>query len=478
MRIKHQAIKCRTQTLAVLLYVLICGIAATAHAQDTSNDNVVAASAADRDSPQPTTSDMSSPDTTEERWNVHAQTTYVFQHKNAFNAPYTGAQSLIPSAERGYTWTATAYFGARFWKGGEIYVNPEAVVGQPFSHLYGLASIQNGEIQKNGGTRPRGYYARAFLRQTFNLGGETFHVDDGPNQLASNYETRRLVFTVGKITQTDIFEKNTYANDPRTQFLNWALITHGAWDYAADARAYTIGGAAEFYWDNWAVRAGRFMEPKVANGTTLNYNISRFHGDQLEIEHDHKLGGLPGLVRVLVFRNRTFAGSYLDAINAALVTGGAPDATSVRKGASKVGYGISLEQRVTSDIGVFLRGSSANDRIEEYAFTEIDNDVSGGVSITGTRWARPDDKVGVAYSSAGLNSQHRAYLAAGGLGGFLGDGQLTHYARENVVEIYYNYLLMKGVQLTADYQQITNPGYNADRRGPVRVFGGRVHLEF
>lgn len=142
-----------------------------------------------------------------------------------------------------------------------------------------------------------------------------------------------------------------------------------------------------------------------------------------------------------------------------------------------MGYGISLEQRVASDIGLFLRGSSANDRIEEYAFTEIDNDISGGASMEGTRWGRPDDMVGVAYSSAGLNHEHRAYLAAGGLGGFLGDGQLTHYARENVFEAYYNYRLMKGVQLTADFQEITNPGYNAVRHGPAWIFGGRIHLE-
>lgn len=179
----------------------------------------------------------------------------------------------------------------------------------------------------------------------------------------------------------------------------------------------------------------------------------------------------------MVFRNRTFAGHYLDAINAALLTGGVPDVTSVRKDSAKVGYGISLEQRVTNDLGLFLRGSSANDRIEEYAFTEIDNDISGGASLVGTRWGRPDDTVGVAYSSAGLNRDHRAYLAAGGLGGFLGDEQLAHYAREKVCEIYYNYRLMKGVQLTADFQEITNPGYNADRRGPVRIFGARMHLE-
>ena len=453
--------------------VLACGYAVGASEQDTS------ATPANGMSGSLPVVGKTAPakDATEQRWNVHAQSTYVWQRHLPFDAPYTGPQSLSPSGENGYTWTFTAYFGVRLWKGGELYVDPEAVAGFPFSHLYGLASINNGEIQKNGGTKPHGYWARAFLRQTFELGGETFHVDDDANQLASNYQTRRLVVTLGKIAQTDIFERNTYANDPRTQFLNWALITHGAWDYAADARAYTIGGAAEFYWDGWVVRAGRFMEPQVANGTKLNYNIGRYHGDQLEVQRNYKLGGLDGLVRVLVFRNRTFAGNYLDAIAAAKLAGTTPDVTSVRKDAAKVGYGISLEQRLGQDIGVFLRASSANDRIEEYAFTEIDNDLSGGVSITGERWNRPHDTLGIAFSTAGLNRQHREYLAAGGLGGFLGDGKLTRYGREDTLEAYYNYQLIKGIQLSPDFQVIANPGYNADRGGPVCIFGIRIHAE-
>src|ERR1700687_1088175 len=289
----------------------------------------------------------------EEWWNAHLQSTYVWQHKDSFHAPYTGPRSLLPSSERAYSLTATVYLGARLWKGAELYVNPEVAQGLPLSNFFGLASVQNGEIQKNSGATLRGYWARVFLRQTINPGAEQFHVYDGLNQLAGNYDKHRLVFTVGKITLTDLFEKSSYANDPRSQFLNWALITHGAWDFAADARAYTIGVAAELYWDDWAIRGGRFMEPTEANGKYLDYNIARHHGDQLEIEHEHKIGDLPGAVRVMFFRNRANAGSYRDAIDAANLTGGMPDATSVRRNSAKTGFGLSFEQSVTEDVGVF-----------------------------------------------------------------------------------------------------------------------------
>ena len=37
--------------------------------------------------------------------------------------------------------------------------------------------------------------------------------------------------------------------------------------------------------------------------------------------------------------------------------------------------------------------------------------------------------------------------------------------------------LTKQITLTADYQFVTNPAYNADR-GPVHIFSGRLHGEF
>ena len=49
--------------------------------------------------------------------------------------------------------------------------------------------------------------------------------------------------------------------------------------------------------------------------------------------------------------------------------------------------------------------------------------------------------------------------------------------RERVLEAYYNWQVRKGAWLTFDLQQIVNPGYNADRRGAVNVFGGRLHVE-
>jgi len=75
----------------------------------------------------------------------------------------------------------------------------------------------------------------------------------------------------------------------------------------------------------------------------------------------------------------------------------------------------------------------------------------------------------------GLRAPHRAYLAAGGLGFFLGDGRLN-YASERIFETFYSFGLVKGTSLSLGYQRIANPGYNRDR-GPADFVSFRLHAE-
>jgi hypothetical protein len=85
------------------------------------------------------------------------------------------------------------------------------------------------------------YRARAFLRQTWSHGGEQEAVESEARQLAGMVDKRRTVLTVGNLAVIDIFDDNRYSHDPRTQFMNWSLMTQGAFDYAADARGYSWG---------------------------------------------------------------------------------------------------------------------------------------------------------------------------------------------------------------------------------------------
>jgi high affinity Mn2+ porin len=148
----------------------------------------------------------------------------------------------------------------------------------------------------------------------------------------------------------------------------------------------------------------------------------------------------------------------------------------VRRGQSKFGFGVGFDQSVSQDDGVFVRGSWNDGQTETYAFTEIERSVVGGFAVKGRLWRRPGDTVGLAGIANGLSSAHREYLAAGGLGAFIGDGAIS-YRTEQIVEAYYSINAFSGLWLTADFQHIVNPAYNADR-GPVNVYGGRMHAEF
>jgi high affinity Mn2+ porin len=412
----------------------------------------------------------------DESWNAHFQATYIRQVKPPFSAPYTGAFSLRPGRETSYSLSATAALGWRPWQGGELYVDPELVQGIPLSDLHGLGGMTNGEQQKTSGPNPTLYRARLFLRQTWNLGGEKEAVESGMNQLAGTVDKRRIVVTAGNFAVTDLFDNSAFAHDARSQFMNWALLAHGAYDFAADARGYSWGAAAEYFYDDWAFRGGRFMQPAESNGLTLDKRVLTHYGDQVEVEHAHTLRGQPGKLRLLAFRNKAKMGRFRDALADAANNGGVPDVALVRKERIKTGYGISAEQNLTPDIGIFARASRNDGQSETFSFTEIERSIAAGAVVKGSRWDRANDALGVALVRNGLSKAHRDYLAAGGHGAFIGDGRLK-YRPENILEAYYSANVANNVWITLDVQHIVHPAYNADR-GPVTVGSIRLHAQY
>src|SRR3989475_237680 len=405
------------------------------------------------------------------------QATYVWQRKYPFAAPYSGSHSLSPDREKSYSFTATAALGTRTWRGGEVYFNPEVAQGVPLSGLTGLGGFTNGEIAHTSGPSPSFYRARLFARQTWGLGGGGEKLESDANQLAGSVDRRRLVLTAGNLSVLDIFDNNSFSHDPRTQFLNWSLMTHGAYDYAADARGYSWGVALEYLSDDWALKAGRFIQPKEPNQLALDPRIFRHYGDQIEIERAHAFADRPGKLRFLVFRNVARMARYQDALDLAAQAGGPPDINAVRTVERvKRGIGLNLEQEISPSVGLFGRASWADGQTETYAFTEIDRSLSGGVSVKGGAFGRAADTLGIAYVRNALSAAHRDYLAAGGLGFFLGDGALD-YRPENILETYYSLNVVKDFWFSVDFQRISNPGYNADR-GPATVISGRLHYGF
>ena len=417
---------------------------------------------------------------------LHVQSTYVWQRKPSFDAPYTGANSLVPGRERSYSFTATADLALRAWAGAQIHFNPEAAQGVPLSHLAGAGGLSNGELARSSGAQLKAYRARLFLLQRWNAGGEAERIDPDFNELGGTATANRWTLVAGNVSLLDYFDPNPYAKDPREQFLNWSFMAPGAWDYAADARGYTWAGILEYRTPQWAVRGGRALQPRESNGPRLDRAWRRHYGDQIEVESDLPVALSAGPLRgrVLVFSNRAVMGAFDDALAQGRATGAEPDVGGGRRLQTKRGWAATLEVPLGDDAGVFVRASRSSGRQETFAFTEIDRQWSAGGQWSGAAWGRPADRMGAALAVNGLSDGHRSYLAAGGQGAFLGDGALR-YGSERVWEAYYRVALppvqtaagalQSAVSLGA--QHIQRPGYNRDR-GPVDVLSARLHAEF
>jgi high affinity Mn2+ porin len=258
--------------------------------------------------------------------------------------------------------------------------------------------------------------------------------------------------------------------------MNWALWESAAYDFPADLPGYTRGAMVEFNRRDWAVRAAVIEVPSAPNSDVLTFKTG---GMVAEFEERHTIFDQPGKLRLGGFANSGNTGNYREAL---AIEAAEPmlDINAVMRSIQhtnlKYGFYANLEQQIAKDVGLFVRASWNDGQNQILSFTDIDRSLSGGVSIKGSYWGRPNDTIGIGGAINGLSAAHRDFLAAGGLGLLIGDGQLN-YRPEQILETYYAYSLNKNLTLTADYQLFVNPAYNADR-GPVSVFSGRLHGEF
>jgi len=312
------------------------------------------------------------------------------------------------------------------------------------------------------------------MQQLFPLSERTKYVEADLNQLAGYVPEKYISVFFGKTALSDYFDNNSYSHDPRTQFISWALMANGAWDYPANTRGYTDALVVEYVTPKNELRYSLALVPTQANGNTLDYKIGKANSSTLEYTKNYVVNSKAGAVRVLAYYTIARMGNYDESIALNLVD---PDITATRKySRSKYGFGINAEQALSKNTGVFFKTSWNDGNNETWAFTEIDRTASAGIVTKGTNWKRSDDELGLAYVISGLSAPHKNYLAAGGKGFLLGDGALN-YGPEQLAELYYSAaLIKKSLFLSGTYQLILRPGYNKDR-GTVNVFSVRMHME-
>lgn len=414
---------------------------------------------------------------------ISGQANIIFQAHPGFHSPYQGPNSFRNAGEYKTSLLGTLFTGYQPHRNlrynTDFIVDMESAGGRGLSQALGLAGFTNLDVVRNPNLSSVPYLARGEIHQTIGLTNEMEKVERGPFSLATQAPVRRFEFRIGKMSLPDQFDVNSVGSDSHLQFMNWTVDNNGAWDYAADTRGYSVGGILEYDDRNWSARYGIFAMPVVANGIDLDWAISRARGQNWEFELRHSLvPGRKGVTRILAYVNNAHLGDYREAVEAYLA--GIDPTPEITKhehfGAVKYGFTWNNEQEITQNFRVYSRFGWNEGQHESFAYTEVDQTISGGFDYAGARWKRPVDKIGFTVVSNAIKRDHQNYLGYGGLGFLLGDGNLN-YGRENIEEAYYNWHAWKGLFYALDVQHINNPGYNRDR-GPVWVGSVRAHVDF
>ena len=406
-------------------------------------------------------------------WMLHGQATFVEQAHPRVRSPYRGTNSMQTKAMQRNTFSADLILGRRLWDGAEVVLNPQVIRGFGLSGTRGAAAFPNGEAFRIGSETPAGFVPRAFFRQTIGLSADSVAVEGDPLRFAGNIARERITFTAGKFAVFDVFDRNRYAHDPRTQFLNWAFVSAGAFDWVNDAKGFTNGVALEWEDGSWGVRTGALQVSRRINSLSLDPQPARGHQLLLQFDRFFDLAGRPGAIRLIGGYSRTRSSSWNELVaNDIEATGAQPQG----RYAAKRMVTLNAEQELAEGVGVFARLSWNDGRTQQWMYTEMDRAASAGLSLNGGRWGFAADTVGLAGNIATLSTPHRRFLETGGIGFITGDGRLR-YRPEVAVESYYDHQIRPGMHAALNLQLIANPAYNTDR-GPVALLGLRLRSFF
>ena len=396
---------------------------------------------------------------------VHGHVTVIGQIAPAISGGRAGPEGLAAGGSFPRSLAAALELRVRLSPTTTVFLAPEAEGRDTLAPSHGLADDAN--VERFRTPDPENRYDTVppvHLRQEIAL-------TRGPRG-----ETRAAVLTAGRIGLPDLFDGNTYAHDPSRQFLNAGLVNGAAFDYASDRVGYTWGLAAELRWGAYRFVAAVSLVPARPGGLGLDTDLGHARQITVEIERRFRLGDRPFAARITGFVTQAAMGRFASApTSTARLPDLALDRGPVR---TKLGAAASVEQRLSREVGVFLRGSADDGRTESWSYLDVDESLAFGLASAGGAWssARTDDGAGLAFIVSAPSASHRSYLARGGVSGSVGDGAGS-YGPEGASELYYRVAITGWADLTADAQVVFHPGFDL-ARGPATLAGLRAHIYF
>src|SRR5207237_1330783 len=204
------------------------------------------------------------------------------------------------------------------------------------------------------------YRSPSMLENSLDPHGRTEETSDltlYAHQRGGTRSSNQLVLTIGRFSVADLFDANTYAHDPRADFLNYAVMDAGAFDYASDPWGFTNGIAAEWARGDWTLRGGAFQLPGIPNDRITARVDFGAYMLVAELERRYQIAQRPGKLKLLAFVNHARMANYRDALELARRTQTVPDVSLVRRDTSRAGLVLNLEQELSPALGVFARVS-------------------------------------------------------------------------------------------------------------------------
>lgn len=260
----------------------------------------------------------------------------------------------------------------------------------------------------------------------------------------------KLTVDIGKMEIHVLYDQNNFANNKTIQFLSGILNMLPAGTLFATLEDYYAPGIKLLY------SPIDMFEVSYVFANSKKEEIERDIFQVWQVNIKPNLLGKEGNYRIYYLMDDTLHDDG---------TGTLVPFTNIKgERDTNTGFGVSIDQFLTDDIGVFFRYGAQDDEINANA---VKSALSGGFHFEGALWNREDDFVGIGYGSVAGNDKSSNAIR---------DSNGEVFSDQWVTEIYYHWQIAERIAISPDLQLLNNL-QREDKRN-VTVFGVRAQIDF